>query len=102
MYCKDCKKYYRGKFRWHCRKCNKCSSHFDHHCVYLNQCVCGQNYHIFFSLISTFLLMMGTVLAACFYSLWTVHRGRFVIGFIFSMAYATGATPCTCCQVIAS
>ena len=34
--------------------------------------------------------MMGAALASCFYCLWTLHRGRFVIGFIFALAYATG------------
>ena len=28
----------------HCRKCNKCVTNFDHHCVYLNNCIGQKNY----------------------------------------------------------
>lgn len=32
----------------HCRKCNKCRSGFDHHCIYINNCVTTSNYIPFF------------------------------------------------------
>jgi len=74
MYCIHCKKWHRGSRRWHCNRCNKCSADFDHHCIYLNQCICGQNYVPFWWLLCFFLTMMGSALAASIYCLWTVHR----------------------------
>lgn len=36
----------------HCGRCNRCCGGFDHHCVWLNNCIGKQNYHLFFALIS--------------------------------------------------
>ena len=35
----------------HCGACNRCASGFDHHCVYLNNCIGESNYDSFFKLI---------------------------------------------------
>ena len=35
----------------HCGQCNRCTSGFDHHCRYLNNCIGEQNYDYFFKLI---------------------------------------------------
>jgi len=48
-HCKDCDKLGRppfvpGRYRYHCRWCNRCVIGFDHHCEWLNICICAANY----------------------------------------------------------
>ena len=31
----------------HCKNCNKCVSNYDHHCIWLNNCIGDANYSIF-------------------------------------------------------
>ena len=31
----------------HCRKCNRCCHKFDHHCIWLNNCIGADNYNLF-------------------------------------------------------
>jgi len=93
MYCKDCKKWFKGARRWHCRKgCNKCSAEFDHHCPYLNQCVSGFNYKYFFTLLCCFELMMMVGMATCLYVLYEVRQGEFVVGIIYTIALLPAPT----------
>jgi hypothetical protein len=48
---------YVNKHSRHCRLCEKCVAHFDHHCKWLNNCIGEHNYRYFFALIvSTFFL----------------------------------------------
>lgn len=55
---KGCKCYYPGKYRKHCKACNKCVVGFDHHCPFLNQCIGSHNYKLFFTVVSLWNLLM--------------------------------------------
>uniref|UniRef100_A0A0N4ZZ96 Palmitoyltransferase n=1 Tax=Parastrongyloides trichosuri TaxID=131310 RepID=A0A0N4ZZ96_PARTI len=35
----------------HCKSCNKCIPGFDHHCIWLNNCIGKKNYKLFFILV---------------------------------------------------
>ncbi|CAD8207054.1 unnamed protein product [Paramecium octaurelia] len=49
-YCLVCQAHVQEKTK-HCWSCNKCVSLFDHHCIWLNNCVGDQNYSYFFILV---------------------------------------------------
>ena len=38
----------------HCRACDKCVLHFDHHCKWLNNCIGTENYSNFRRLINAY------------------------------------------------
>ena len=38
----------------HCRRCNRCAKNFDHHCIWLNNCIGYNNYTSFIVLIVLF------------------------------------------------
>ncbi|CAD8120211.1 unnamed protein product [Paramecium sonneborni] len=49
-FCLVCQGHVQEKTK-HCWSCNKCVSLFDHHCIWLNNCVGDQNYSYFFILV---------------------------------------------------
>ena len=61
--------FYPKKKRFHCRRCNKCCTGFDHHCPYINQCVGGNNYSPFFALLCNFLFLMLFTLGFSVYTI---------------------------------
>lgn len=38
----------------HCRECERCVLHFDHHCKWLNNCIGDKNYRLYFALLIVF------------------------------------------------
>uniref|UniRef100_A0A7S4V6W9 Palmitoyltransferase n=1 Tax=Ditylum brightwellii TaxID=49249 RepID=A0A7S4V6W9_9STRA len=60
----------------HCRTCRRCIEGYDHHCPWLNNCVGGENYQLFFETLvslSLFLFSQSAVLIgiiAAFYAGW--------------------------------
>lgn len=38
----------------HCRECERCVLHFDHHCKWLNNCIGAKNYKLYFALLMVF------------------------------------------------
>ena len=41
---------------YHCKRCNRCTECFDHHCLYLNTCIGRRNYSLFFIILMSFIL----------------------------------------------
>lgn len=72
-FCTYCKLWYKGQNRYHCHRCNKCTMGFDHHCPFLNQCICQQNYWVFYTLVLFFDFLMFTSCAASIYALVGVY-----------------------------
>lgn len=44
----------------HCKYCDKCVSHFDHHCMWLNTCIGAENYGTFFRTVWCLTLLTAT------------------------------------------
>eukprot|EP00658_Telonema_sp_P-2_P029210 TRINITY_DN22250_c0_g1_i1.p1 TRINITY_DN22250_c0_g1~~TRINITY_DN22250_c0_g1_i1.p1 ORF type:complete len:387 (-),score=40.69 TRINITY_DN22250_c0_g1_i1:81-1241(-) len=53
----DC--YYGAVRRRHCQSCQKCVNGFDHHCYYLNTCICDKNYYQFIAMLTSLFLMIA-------------------------------------------
>ncbi|SPJ10959.1 palmitoyltransferase, putative [Plasmodium sp. DRC-Itaito] len=49
----------------HCKVCNKCVSVFDHHCMWVNNCIGKKNYKYFVGLLSTLTLFNCFVVVFC-------------------------------------
>ncbi|CAD8085081.1 unnamed protein product [Paramecium sonneborni] len=64
-YCKICLAFVKTSSK-HCKSCNRCTDQFDHHCIWLNNCIGLQNYKFFFILIVLLELYLITVLIVCF------------------------------------
>ena len=64
LYCDICRSYVQLTSR-HCRACGRCVEKFDHHCMWINNCVGGKNYKIFIVMITlTFISMTIYIISA--------------------------------------
>ena len=50
-FCTTCL-FFRTPTMVHCGRCNKCVQKFDHHCLWLNNCIGKENYKEFFMLVN--------------------------------------------------
>ena len=50
FYCNHCDTNVRA-FSKHCGRCKRCTAQFDHHCIWLNNCIGYNNYRPFFCLL---------------------------------------------------
>ena len=61
-YCVVCKGHVQPRSK-HCGNCNRCSAMFDHHCIWLNNCVGSKNYKYFFILVVALVIWKMTKIA---------------------------------------
>lgn len=66
LFCKHsgCRRYYEGRYRKHCKACNKCVEGFDHHCPFLNQCIGSNNYFWFIFILTCYIILMVLSIAS--------------------------------------
>ena len=63
MYCEICRTYVHQTSK-HCRSCDRCVEKFDHHCIWINNCIGGKNYKVFLVMIcSAFSLFVEHLVA---------------------------------------
>ena len=60
-FCEYCDSYCQQKSK-HCRVCNRCVDNFDHHCIWINNCIGERNYKEFIVMISTTFIHIGIFL----------------------------------------
>lgn len=66
FYCNHCDANVRALSK-HCGRCKRCTAHFDHHCIWLNNCIGYNNYRLFFwLLIMVILHSLGIVALGVF------------------------------------
>lgn len=70
LYCQQCACHVQEKTK-HCRKCKRCTAQFDHHCIWLNNCIGAKNYCYFIVLIVT--VMLQALFHVCM-SLFVIYK----------------------------
>jgi hypothetical protein len=66
-FCYTCK-VFRPYLAVHCARCDECCLHFDHHCMWLKNCICRNNYKVFVGfLITLSLLSILTIVSSVLY-----------------------------------
>lgn len=67
-FCKICDMHVFARTK-HCRACRKCIRVFDHHCIWLNNCIGECNYRVFAVCLGSVAVMTWTCLSTCIYLL---------------------------------
>ncbi|WKX90381.1 hypothetical protein Q1695_009318 [Nippostrongylus brasiliensis] len=57
-FCNICQIHVKEKTK-HCRQCNFCVEVFDHHCIWLNNCIGKKNYRLFVVLLLSIVILAG-------------------------------------------
>jgi DHHC palmitoyltransferase len=57
----------------HCMKCNRCTSSFDHHCKFINNCIGKVNYKLFFAFIIVVEISTAYMLGILLYAALSTH-----------------------------
>ncbi|KAF4696985.1 Palmitoyltransferase zdhhc14 [Perkinsus olseni] len=68
-YCGTCQMYRDATTTSHCRVCDNCVLGFDHHCVFLNNCIGGRNYPFFMVFVASVTAFAAVVMVQ--FILWT-------------------------------
>ncbi|KAF4667643.1 Palmitoyltransferase zdhhc14 [Perkinsus olseni] len=68
-YCGTCQMYRDVTTTSHCRVCDNCVLGFDHHCVFLNNCIGGRNYPFFMVFVASVTAFAAVVMVQ--FILWT-------------------------------
>ncbi|KAJ2496993.1 Eukaryotic peptide chain release factor GTP-binding subunit [Coemansia sp. RSA 1972] len=63
-YCTTCR-IYRPPRASHCRSCDNCVEHEDHHCIWLNNCIGRRNYRYFYSFLFSITAVALYIMAFC-------------------------------------
>ncbi|KAE9413347.1 hypothetical protein Angca_005351, partial [Angiostrongylus cantonensis] len=70
-FCNICQIHVNEKTK-HCRRCNVCVEVFDHHCIWLNNCIGKKNYGMFIIMVISIVLSSSgvTILSFCQIFFW--------------------------------
>jgi palmitoyltransferase len=64
----------------HCSSCNRCVQLFDHHCVWLNNCIGKKNYKTFFIMLVILFLYVLFHQSFCIYTMFLLVQRKNEIG----------------------
>ncbi|KAH8921450.1 zf-DHHC-domain-containing protein, partial [Atractiella rhizophila] len=102
--CETCETY-RPPRCSHCRLCDNCVEHTDHHCTFLNNCIGRRNYTPFIAFLTSAVFLCQYVLALTIYHLVDVsnesEKGGFVVDWHTIGALIVGILALAACIPIA-